>query len=126
MLKITDDAGNIDYDFAIVNVLDPRQLDELPPTIHATYAPTFGIQPGDEVTFKVRTFRTTDGQETWDFGDGTPKVVVKSDGNVVSLAKDGYAETHHKFTKSGVYVVRVERTDARGSTAVGHVAVSVE
>ena len=31
-----------------------------------------GIKPGDPVTFKVRTFRTTDGQETWDFGDGTP------------------------------------------------------
>ncbi|MCC7335834.1 MAG: peptidoglycan DD-metalloendopeptidase family protein [Pirellulaceae bacterium] len=126
VLKISDDAGNTDYDFAIVNVLDPRQLDELPPTIHATYAPTFDIQPGDEVTFKVRTFRTTDGHETWDFGDGTPKVEVKSDGNMVSLAKDGYAETHHKFKKSGIYVVRVERTDARGSTAVGHVAVSVE
>ncbi len=126
VLKITDDAGNNDYDFAIVNVLDPQQLDELPPTIHATYAPTFGIHPGDEVTFKVRTFRTTDGQETWDFGDGTPKVEVKSDGNVVSLAKDGYAVTSHTFAKPGIYVVRVERTDAQGCTAVGHVAVSVE
>ena len=27
------------------------------PTIHAGYAPTLGIKPGDPVTFKVRTFR---------------------------------------------------------------------
>ena len=29
---------------------------KLPPTIHASYAPTFGIRPGDPVTFKLRTF----------------------------------------------------------------------
>ena len=50
-----------------------------------------GIKPGDAITFKVRTFRTTEGEETWDFGDGTPAVKVKSDGNVKPLAKDGYA-----------------------------------
>ena len=59
----------------------------LPPSIHAAYAPTFGIKPGDPVTFKVRTFRTTDGEETWDFGDGSPPVEVQSDGNVKALAR---------------------------------------
>jgi hypothetical protein len=73
----------------------------------------------------VRTFRTTDGQETGDFGDGSPKVVVRSDGNVVKLAKDGYARTAHAFTNAGHYLVRVERTDRRGDTAVAHLQVRV-
>src|SRR5262249_44248903 len=93
VLKITDAAGHIDYDLAVVNVLDKEHPDQLPPSIHAVYFPTFSIQPGDPVTFLVRTFRTTDGKETWDFGDGSPKVEVQSDGNAVPLAKDGYART---------------------------------
>ena len=126
VLKVTDDAGRTDYDFAVVNVVDPKRPDQLPPSIHAAYAPTFGVRPGDPVTFLVRTFRTTDGKETWDFGDGSPKVTVQSDGNVVPLARDGYARTVHRFAKAGQYVVRVERTDRRGFTAVGHLQVRVE
>jgi murein DD-endopeptidase MepM/ murein hydrolase activator NlpD len=125
ILKITDASGRIDHDFAVVNVLDKKQPSVLPPSIHAAYSPTFGIQPGDPVLFLVRTFRTTDGKETWDFGDGTPKVVVQSDGNVIKLAKDGYARTVHKYTKPGHYLVRVERTDRRGNTAIAHVHVRV-
>src|SRR5206468_7458 len=125
ILKVTDAAGRSDYDFALVHVLDRRHPEELPPSIHAVYAPTFGIKPGDPVTFLVRTFRTTDGQETWDFGDGSPKVVVQSDGNVVQLAKDGYARTVHAYAKSGHYVVRVERTDRRGHSAIAHLHVRI-
>jgi murein DD-endopeptidase MepM/ murein hydrolase activator NlpD len=128
VLKITDGAGRVDYDFAVVNVLDKEHPERLPPSIHAVYAPTFEIKPGDVVTFLVRTFRTTDGKETWDFGDGSPKVEVQSDGNVVPLAKDGYARTVHRFAKPGHYLVRVERTDRRGYTAIGrlHVRVGLE
>ncbi len=125
ILKIRDGAGRLDYDFAVVNVLDPDQPKILPPSIHAAYYPTFGIKPGEPVTFVVRTFRTTDGQETWDFGDGSPKVTVQSDGNVVPLAKDGYARTVHRFDRAGHYVVRVERTNRHGHTAVAHVQVRV-
>jgi hypothetical protein len=125
LLKITDREGRIDYDFAVVNVLDASHPDQLPPSIHANYAPTFGIKPGDPVTFKVRTFRTTEGKERWDFGDGTPTVEVQSDGNVKPLAKDGYAQTVHRFARPGHYVVRVERTNARGESAVGHLHVRV-
>src|SRR5262249_20329430 len=67
ILKITDSKGRTDYDFAVVQVLDKDNPDKLPPTIHAAYAPSFGIKPGDPVTFKVRTFRTTEGHELWDF-----------------------------------------------------------
>lgn len=125
VLKITDSDGRIDYDFAVVNVLDKEHPDQLPPSIHAVYSPTFGIKPGDPVTFLVRTFRTTEGKETWDFGDGSPKVQVQSDGNVVPLAKEGYARTVHIYEKPGHYLVRVERTDRRGYTAVGHLQVRV-
>jgi murein DD-endopeptidase MepM/ murein hydrolase activator NlpD len=125
ILKITDGAGRVDYDFAVVNILDKGHPERVPPSIHAAYSPTFGIQPGDPVTFLVRTFRTTDGQETWDFGDGSPKVLVRSDGNVVKLAKDGYARTVHAFANPGHYLVRVERTDRRGDTAVAHLHVRV-
>jgi murein DD-endopeptidase MepM/ murein hydrolase activator NlpD len=125
VLKITDAGGRIDYDFAVVNVLDRKQPGVLPPSIHAAYAPTLGIRTGDPVTFLVRTFRTTDGKEAWDFGDGTPKVVVQSDGNVIKLAKDGYARTVHRYAKPGHYLVRVERTDRRGYTAIAHVHVRV-
>ena len=108
-----------------MQILDKKEPDKLPPTIHAAYYPTMGIKPGDEVTFKVRTFRTTEGEETWDFGDGTPPVKVKSDGNAVQLAKDGYAVTTHRFTKPGHYVVRVERSNAAGMKALTHVQVRV-
>jgi murein DD-endopeptidase MepM/ murein hydrolase activator NlpD len=125
ILKITDRDGRIDFDFAVVNVVDPKTPKLVPPSIHAAYYPTFGIKPGDPVTFVVRTFRTTDGKETWNFGDGTAKVEVQSDGNVVPLAKDGYARTVHRFERAGHYVVRVERSNSRGETAVGHVQVRV-
>jgi murein DD-endopeptidase MepM/ murein hydrolase activator NlpD len=125
VLKVTDGDGRIDYDFAVVNVLDRDHPDQLPPSIHAAYSPTTGVKTGDPVTFLVRTFRTTDGKETWDFGDGSPKEVVQSDGNVVPLAKDGYARTVHAFAKAGHYLVRVERTDRLGFTAVAHLQVRV-
>ena len=125
ILRITDAAGRIDYDFAVVNVLAKDQPDKLPPSIHAVYHPTFAIKPGDPVTFMVRTFRTTDGMEAWDFGDGSARVEVQSDGNVVPLAKDGYARTVHRFEKAGHYVVRVERTNRHGYTAVGHMQVRI-
>jgi murein DD-endopeptidase MepM/ murein hydrolase activator NlpD len=125
VLKITDGEGRVDYDFAVVNALDKEHPERLPPSIHAAYAPTVDIKPGDPVTFLVRTFRTTDGKETWDFGDGSPKVEVQSDGNVVPLAKDGYARTVHRYAKPGHYLVRVERTDRRGYPAIAHLHIRV-
>ncbi len=125
ILKVTDANGRIDYDFAIVVVIDRRKPDQLPPSIHVVYHPTFDIRPGAEVTFKVRTFATTDGEETWDFGDGSPAATTRSDGNVVKLAKDGYAILKHTFAKPGRYTVCVQRTDHLGRTAFGHVQVVV-
>jgi murein DD-endopeptidase MepM/ murein hydrolase activator NlpD len=126
ILKITDALGEVDYDFAVVLVIDKSAPDRLPPTIHPAFAPAMNIRAGDSLTFKVRSFRTTFGSETWDFGDGSEKVTVKSDGNVEQHAKDGYAITQHRFAKPGHYLVRVERANERGEKAIGHLHVPVE
>lgn len=126
VLEIRDAAGHVDYDFAVVHVHDAENPAQLPPTIHPAFYPTTGIHPGDPVTFKVRTFGTTDGEEKWDFGDGSPAVTTRSDGNVKSLAPDGYAVLTHRFERPGHYIVRVQRTNAGGITATGHLHVVVE
>jgi murein DD-endopeptidase MepM/ murein hydrolase activator NlpD len=125
VLKVTDARGRIDYDFAVVQVIDRAQKEKFPPTIHAAYAPTFGVRAGDPVTFKVRTFRAEVGNETWDFGDGTAKVLVRSDGNARPHDPRGYAETVHRFARAGLYVVRVEGTGHGGMKATAHLAVRV-
>jgi len=125
-LQVTDKEGRVDFDFAIVHVLDREHPEQLPPSIHASFTPTFGLRPTQPVRFFVRTFRTTDGEETWDFGDDTPPVKVQSDGNVTPLAKDGYAITEHRYAKPGTYLVNVRRTDRNGATAVARLKVVVE
>ena len=123
---MTDSEGRVGHDFAIVQVIDREHPDRLPPTIHATYAPTWNIRPGYQVTFKVRTFRTTEGEETWDFGDGSPPVKVRSDGNARPHNPLGYAETDHRYESPGTYLVKVQRTDEHGQTATARLVVRVE
>jgi len=124
ILKITDDRGRTDYDFETVNVLDAEHPEQIPPSMEAAYWPTMGIAPGAAVTFKVRTFGTTDGEEIWNFGDGGG-ARTKSDGNVVPLAKNGFAVTTHVFAKPGDYIVRVERANRLGQKAIAHLIVHV-
>jgi PKD repeat protein len=124
ILKVTDKEGRVDYDFAVVQVVD-KDMPKKVPSIHAVYYPTQGIKPGDAVTFKVRTFNTTDGEEVWNFGDGSAPVKVKSDGNVKPLARDGYAVTTHSFAKPGQYLVSVQRINAAGITATARLHVLV-
>jgi murein DD-endopeptidase MepM/ murein hydrolase activator NlpD len=126
VLKASDAQGNFSYDFAVVQVHERPIAEPLPPTIHAAYAPSEHVRAGDAVTFKVRAFGTTDGSETWDFGDGSPTAEVHSDGNVRALNKDGYAIIVHRFDKPGDYLPRVERTDRRGRKATARLHVQVE
>ena len=126
VVKVHDRSGNVSYDFAIVQVIDQENPDQLPPTIHPTYAPTFDLRPGQPVRFTVRSFRTTTGSEVWDFGDGSPAVTVKSDGNREPSNPDGYAVTSHSFDKPGDYIVKVQRTNEFGLTATGHLHVRIE
>jgi murein DD-endopeptidase MepM/ murein hydrolase activator NlpD len=125
ILKVTDASGDIDYDFAVVQIIDRNHPDQLPPAIHAAYYPTFNIEPGDEVTFKVRAFRTTDGNEVWDFGDGSAKATVQSDGNVQVHNPQGYAGITHRYKKPGHYIAAVERSNEHGHRAVTHLHIRV-
>lgn len=125
ILKITDAAGKVDYDFMTVQVCDKAHPDAPPPVVNATYAPTFGIRPQDPVVFKVRTFRDIEGGETWNFGDGSPEVTVKSDANKDMHAAMGYAETIHQYPKAGHYLVSVKHASASGVTATARLQVRV-
>lgn len=125
ILRVADAAGNVAYDFAVVIVVDKAHPERHVPSIHANYYPTMGIKAGDPVTFKVRTFNTSAGKEQWDYGDGTNKVDVQSDGNRKQLAPDGYAVTTHRYQRPGDYIVRVTHTDEFGVTAIGHLHVRV-
>jgi murein DD-endopeptidase MepM/ murein hydrolase activator NlpD len=126
ILKVVDAKGNVDYDFAVLLVID-RKLDrKFSPTIHASYAPTLGIHPGDPITFKVRTFFADPVGETWDFGDGSAQVRARSDANADPHAPDGYAETVHRYAKAGHYLVRVEHPGFQGATITARLHVHVD
>jgi len=128
ILKITDDEGRVDYDFALVQVVGRGSPDQQAPRVHAAYWPTLAIEPGDEVTFKVRSFRVEpdEGHETWDFGDGSPPVKTQSPGNADAHAEDGYAITTHRYERPGDYIVSVQRTNRRDEIGTDHLHVVVE
>ena len=125
ILKVTDKVGAVAWDFVVVQVIDASKPKQLPPAIHAAYYPTTGIRVGDPVTFTVRTFRMTGGEEEWNFGDGSPRVRVRSDGTGDKNARDGYAVTEHRYSKPGQYIARVERANARGERAIAHLLIDV-
>ena len=110
---------------AIVVVIDRAHPDQGVSTLHVAYAPSLQVRAGDEVTFKARAFGTTDGEETWDFGDGSPKATTHSNRHTEQHAKDGYAVITHRYPRPGDYLIRVERTDAQGRVAIGRVHVPV-
>jgi hypothetical protein len=125
ILRVTDEKGQVDYDFALVYVRNREKPELVPPAIHACFHPSLGLHPGDEVTFKVRTFNTTHGRETLDFGDGSDKVTVQSDGNVHMHNPNGYAITTHRYREPGDYIVEVTRANEHGQKAVMHLHVRV-
>jgi murein DD-endopeptidase MepM/ murein hydrolase activator NlpD len=125
ILKITDSVGNVDYDFAVVQVIDKSNPDRLPPTINANFFPTSNLQAGERITFKVRSFRTKRPKELWDFGDGTPPVTVYSDGNADMHNPDGYAVTHHRYEKPGHYIATVTCTNENDYSATARLHVHI-
>ncbi len=126
VLKVTDSKGNVDYDFTVVQVYEKADSGQVIPTIQAAYHPTQGIKPGDQVIFLVRTFNSIEGNEEWDFGDGSPRVSVKSDTVDRSRSSEGdFARTSHAYSESGDYIVSVSRTNEEGLTATTHLHVKV-
>ena len=127
ILRVADKDGNVDFDFAEVRVVDPKQPNEEPPRVHAAYWPTHLMKAGDEITFKARTFSVAadEGEEEWDFGDRTPKVRTRSDGNAQAQNPEGYAVTKHRYAAAGQYLVQVSRTNRRGETGTARLEIIV-
>lgn len=127
ILKVTDSKGNIDYDFTVIQVRDRENTEKNIPVMQPAYHPTLNIKPGDPVTFLVRTFNTDVGNELWDFGDSSLQVAVRSETvDRKNSTKGKFAETVHSFTKSGNYIVRVERIDESGLKSIAHLYVVVD
>ena len=125
ILKATDNRGHVAYDFAIVDVVERGRTNKPSPAMHAAYFPSLNIRPGDPVTFVVRTAATIPSGETWDFGDGSPPVKVRSDASIGSRG-EGYATTVHSFAKPGHYLVRAEHTTEAGALITMRLHVPVE
>ncbi len=126
-LVVTGPNGETDASFVRVQVFARGENGEAiaPPRLHATYHPTLDIRPGQPVTFKIRAFGTTHGEETWNFGDGSPERTTRSDGNVEQLAPEGYAVIEHTYEKPGDYFVRVRRMNEQGHLAEDRLFVRV-
>jgi len=126
ILKVTDSNGNIDYDFAVVQVYDRENPEATIPVMQPAYHPSLNIKPGDPITFLVRTFNTAVGNEVWDFGDGSPTVSVKCETVDPNNFQQGdFAETVHSYSEPGHYIVSVEREDEAGLMARAHLHVVV-
>jgi len=142
IVKVVDVEGNVDYDFACVQIKDLKNIAKGAPAIHAAYYPSFTIKPGDPVTFKVRTFNAIEGVDEIDFGDGSPVVRLKSvecfhpeyvgfmrllgfDLKPRYLNPEGYAETVHRYKNPGYYIVTAKRIGDHGFTATAHLDVRV-
>lgn len=134
IIKITDNEGNVDYDFMRVDVYSVAQADSdkviarSNPRVHAAYYPTFNIKPGDPVLFRSRGFDFPEegGVDIYDFGDGSPKIEVPSNIDPSQHAANGYGTIIHHYKKPGNYIVRVDRVDEKtGNTASQHLHVIV-
>ncbi len=74
---------------------------------------TFDNKVKEPITFKFRSFRNQEGNEVWNFGDGTPTVAVKLDGNVDQQAADGYAIIHTSHLRATGRLHRERETQPR-------------
>ncbi|MEN8229834.1 MAG: PKD domain-containing protein [Bacteroidota bacterium] len=134
VVKVTDQTGNIEYDFVWVDVYPGAQkytVDVVAhsiPRVHAVHHPTNGIKAGDPVIFTSRGFQAQPlgGKDIYDFGDGSPEVSVPSNIDNDKHAANGYGMVVHHFKEPGHYIVKVERKDEEtGYVAMHHLHVVV-
>ena len=125
-LKITDAAGRVDYDFVRAKIYSRKNVEQHPPRLHLAYHPTFNLKVDQPITFFGRAFYFTHGEEKWDFGDGSPIIQTKSDGNVVQRAKDGYVVVEHAYRMPGHYIVHVTRRNQHGHLSEDFLHIHIE
>ena len=110
VLQISDDNGNVAYDFAVVVVVDRKHPTRQIPSIHPNYYPTIGIGPGSPVTFKVRTFNTTAGKEVWRLNIPITGKAIAMAGDVLYVAGE---PMRFDETLAAIMVVEAEATRRR-------------
>jgi murein DD-endopeptidase MepM/ murein hydrolase activator NlpD len=125
ILEVTGADGAVAWDFAPVQVLDAAAKDKLPPLVHVAYFPSFGLRAGQQVTFKVRTFRTDPGEVKLDFGDRSAPAILHGDGCLKALAKDGYAVATHAYAKPGNYFPVATHSGGHGLQATARLWLEV-
>jgi murein DD-endopeptidase MepM/ murein hydrolase activator NlpD len=123
-LKITDDKGNVEYDFVHVTVVYKDKPNHKYGYTCVSYYPTFNIKAGDELTFKGRFFNINEGEDHWDFGDGTPIQTTHS--NPDGYSATGYVELKHTYKKPGHYFVTFDRTVNNGMTTTTNLSIFVK
>ncbi len=124
-LKVSNRHGETSYDFAYVMVLDPQDLTQYTPSVNINHYPSRDIQAGQAITFKARAFRMKGGEESWDFGDGSPPQTTRSPEEAAPLAPEGYVAIEHTYGASGDYIVTVSRTHDNGLKAAAKAWVHV-
>ncbi len=122
MLKVTDDKGNSACGFANVIVVYKNKPDKIYGYPTAGYYPTFGLKAGDTITFKGRYFNIEEGEDHWDFGDGTT-AITHSKGK--PYAPNGYVELKHVYKKPGNYIVTFTRKTNEGIPSTCQLCVEV-
>jgi len=136
MLTVTDNRGQTDVDFCVVQVLPPDDNPaKTPPTMHLTCYPTENIVPRQPIAFKARTFfgqgnadphLNRAGEERWDFGDGTTAITCSgATPRVPYCAEKDFDERWHAYAKPGRYIVTVQRTAKNGISATAQMKVNV-
>ena len=73
----------------------------------------------------MRSFRTTEGRERIDFGDGSEAVSVQSSLEKGNLDPQGYASVVHRYEEPGDYFVRVDRENEHGWPVFTHLHIRV-
>ena len=123
MLRVVDDHGNVEYDFTQVLVVYDDQPDRWYGYTSVAYYPTFEVEPGQELVFKGRYFNVNEGEDHWDFGDGSPIVITHS--NPDGYSESGYAKVHHTYADKGHYILTFSRTTDDGTPAVTQLSIFV-
>jgi murein DD-endopeptidase MepM/ murein hydrolase activator NlpD len=113
ILKVTDNEGNVAYDFPIVQVVHADNQKLFYTYMHASNTPSKNIHVGDEVLFKVRTFGFGGGEEQWDFGDGSSLRTTQSGNGPLG----DYVSLTHSYAAAGDYLVNISRINHRGEPA---------
>jgi murein DD-endopeptidase MepM/ murein hydrolase activator NlpD len=123
ILKVTDDRGNVAYDFLTVTVVYDNQPDKKYGYSTVGYYPVFNIKAGDSLLFKGRTFNIEGGTDTWDFGDGN---TASTPGIIGGEFNPKYTNIKHVYEKSGHYFVSFKHISEDNIPSICRLSINVK